>query len=101
MLPKIYLLNAGSWKGQGSVSEWKVWEPDPTLNIPESERTGAKANARVVDDWLDAISQERQPICSGYSAMKALEMAMAVFAAGLQRTRVELPLKNRQHPLQQ
>jgi hypothetical protein len=38
-------------------------------------------------------------VCSGYAAMRALEMAMAVFAAGLARGRVAFPLKNRQHPL--
>ena len=32
-------------------------------------------------------------------ALNALEMAMGVFAAGLGRGRVELPLKNRQHLL--
>jgi hypothetical protein len=31
--------------------------------------------------------------------MKALEMAMAVFDAGVKRKRVELPLKRREHPL--
>ena len=59
----------------------------------------ARANQRVVDDWLAAIVENRDPICSGYAGMKALEMAMAVFAAGLARQRVEFPLKNRSHPL--
>jgi hypothetical protein len=31
--------------------------------------------------------------------MKALEMAMAVFAAGLARQRIEFSLRNRRHPL--
>ena len=56
-------------------------------------------NQRVVDDWLEAIAQNREPTCSGYAGMKALEMALAVFAAGLSRGRVELPLKARNHPL--
>ena len=42
----------------------------------------ARARKRVVNDWLTAITQDREPICSGYARMKALEMAMAVFAAG-------------------
>jgi hypothetical protein len=58
-----------------------------------------RANQRVVDDWFAAIVDDRDPICSGYAGMRALEMGMAVFAAGLARQRVELPLKNRRHPL--
>jgi hypothetical protein len=38
-------------------------------------------------------------VCSGYAVIRALEMAMAVFAAGLSQGRVKLPLKDRQHPL--
>jgi hypothetical protein len=56
-------------------------------------------NRRVVDDWLAAIAEQRDPVCSGYAAMKSLEMIHAVFAAGLSRGRVEFPLQNRAHPL--
>ena len=99
MIPRIYLQKRGSWTEQGNASGWQLWEQDPTLSFGESERSFAKANARVVDDWLGAIAHDRQPICSGHAAMRALEMAMAVFAAGLARGRVALPLENRQHPL--
>jgi predicted dehydrogenase len=57
------------------------------------------ANRRVVDDWLAAIAEDREPACSGRAAMKSLEMIHAVFAAGLSRGRVAFPLKDRQHPL--
>jgi hypothetical protein len=69
------------------------------LNWAESERGFAGANQRVVNDWLDAITHDREPVCSGYAGMRALEMAMAVFAAGLARGRIEFPMKDRQHPL--
>jgi hypothetical protein len=52
-----------------------------------------------VNDWLQAIEKNREPICSGYAGMKALEMVMAVFEAGLTQTRVKLPLEKRTHPL--
>jgi predicted dehydrogenase len=99
IVPRIYTLRDGSWTAQGKTSEWRLWAQDPTLNWAESERGFARANERVVNDWLTAISQDRQPVCSGYAGMKALGMAMAVFAAGLARGRVSFPLKNRQHPL--
>ncbi len=99
MIPRIYVLESGSWSRQAKLEKWILWPQDPTLNLPDSERTLAAANARVVDDWLAAIAQGREPVCSGFAAMKALEMAMAVFAAGLTRQRIELPLRDRRHPL--
>ena len=96
--PKVYALKSGSWTPHGKASEWRPLDEDPTLGLPASERSVSRANQRVVDDWLAAIAGNRDPICSGYAGMKALEMAMAVFAAGLARQRVELPLKNRNHP---
>jgi predicted dehydrogenase len=99
MVPNIYTLAAGSWTAQGQTSQWRLWQEDPTLNLAETEKSFARANERVVNDWLEAIAQKREPVCSGYAGMKALEMAMAVFAAGLSRSRVDLPLRNRQHPL--
>ena len=99
MVPRIYSLKAGQWTAQSKTDEWRRWEQDPTLNWAESERGLARANGRVVDDLLAAISQDREPVCSGRAGMRALEMAMAVFAAGLARGRVAFPLTNRQHPL--
>lgn len=99
MVPRIYTLKEGGWTPQGKTLQWRLWEQDPTLHLADSERVFASANARVTDDWLDAIRLNREPVCSGYAGMKALEMGMAVFAAGLSRNRVLFPLKNRQHPL--
>ena len=99
LMPRVYALNSGNWKAQGRSSEWRPMENDPTLGLPTSEKNVTRANQRVVDDWLAAIAECREPICSGYAGMRALEMAMAVFAAGLARQRVEFPLKQRHHPL--
>jgi predicted dehydrogenase len=99
MVPKIHTLHEGNWTAQGKTVEWPLWEQDPTLNWAEAERGFARANERVVNDWLASITQDREPVRSGYAGMKALEMAMAVFAAGLAQGRVAFPLKNRQHPL--
>jgi predicted dehydrogenase len=99
MIPRIYFLQVGSWTPQGMHSEWRVWDQDPTVHLGEAERGFASANKRVVDDWLEAIREKREPICSGAAAMRALELAMAVFASGLARSRVGLPLKERRHPL--
>jgi hypothetical protein len=58
-------------------------------------------NERLAADWLSAIQagDGREPLCSGQRARASMEMVHAVFAAGLSRTRVMLPLQARTHPL--
>jgi len=99
IFPRVYILKAGTWKEGGKSDVWEPMENDPTLNATEAERSIEAANKRVVDDWLDAIEKNRLPVCGGFGAMKALEMVMAVYEAGLSGTRVQLPLLNRAHPL--
>ena len=48
---------------------------------------------------LAAIRDDRDPTCSGYHGLKAVEMAHGVFEAGLKHARVKFPLENRKHPL--
>ncbi len=57
------------------------------------------ANRRVAVDWLKAIEEGREPICSGANGAKAVEMAMAAYTSHLAGRRVELPLESRKHPL--
>ncbi len=99
MIPQISVLRESAWKPEGKTDQWRIWEQDPTLNYSASERGIPAASARVVDDWLAAIESNREPACSGVAAMKALEMAHAVFAAGLSRARAQFPLQHRHHPL--
>jgi predicted dehydrogenase len=93
--PRIFARAHGNWQ----TSEWKPVEGDPTSNWSDVERSVQHANDRVVDHWLDAIQSNREPVCSGIAGMKAVEMAHAVFTAGLSGGRVTLPLKSREHPL--
>jgi predicted dehydrogenase len=94
----VFLERAEPLTERGGTREWK-----PIAANPSGPVAGAagqlSGNRRVVDDWLTAIAENRDPVCSGHAAMKSLEMIHAVFAAGLSRGRVELPLKKRGHPL--
>jgi len=99
LVPALYALKRGSWTAQGQTNEWRPLDNDPTPGLSAAEKSVGGANARVVDDWLAAIAGNRNPVCSGYAGMRALEMAMAVLAAGLARRPIEFPLKNRNHPL--
>lgn len=98
--PKVYVRRtAAEWSASGKSDEWRGLEGDPTANFSADERGFGPANKRVVDDWLESIRSNREPACSGRAAMKSVEMVMAVFQAGVSRSRVTFPLENRNHPL--
>jgi predicted dehydrogenase len=78
---------------------WQPIEGDPTVNATTAERDFVPANRRVLDDWLNAIEQGREPICNGVAGTKAIEMVMAVYQSALSHSRVEIPLATRTHPL--
>ena len=97
--PELYVMQPGNWKPDGRQDEWRRMKGDPTLELSADEKAFPAANRRVVDDWLAAIREDREPACSGEAGLKAVEMCMGVFEAGLSANRVSLPLKDRRHPL--
>lgn len=99
VFPQVFLLEAGKWTAQGKTDRWAPLMDDPTLNFTSEQRGFGPANRRVVEDWLGAIRTDREPACIGRDAMRALEMVMAVYQAGLTGTRAHLPLPSRLHPL--
>ena len=48
---------------------------------------------------MEAIEKDRQPLGSIYDGRAALEMILAVYESHRLKRPVEIPLKNRQHPL--
>jgi predicted dehydrogenase len=101
VFPQVFLLEAGKWQAAGKTDRWLPLKDDPTLDFNPEQRGFGPANRRVVDDWLEAIRTKREPACSGRAAMRALEMVMAVYQAGLSGRRVVLPLADRKHALDQ
>jgi len=95
--PRVFVSSPAPWSDAGRTEQWKP------LPLPAEYAGGgtdsASANRRIIDDWLDAIRQDRQPACSGHAAAKAVEMVMAVYHAALSGARVPFPLKDRRHPL--
>lgn len=79
----------------------QVWQPLGTpewRKMPPAERT-AWCNAQIVGDLLRSIEKDREPLCSGAAAGRAVEMCQAVYAAHLTGQKTTLPLAQRQHPL--
>ena len=55
--------------------------------------------ARSSFDLIRAIETDTQPKGSMYDGRAALEMILAIYESHRLNARVELPLKNRKHPL--
>lgn len=97
--PRIYQRQERNWADAGLAIQWQPIAGDPTARWGSNEKSVQRANQRLVNDWLEAIETNREPTCSGFAGMKALEMAHAVLAAGLSGGRLPLPLTKRTHPL--
>jgi predicted dehydrogenase len=97
--PLTFVLEREARPGADETLAWRPLPGDLSGKESAAARGTGPANRRVVDDWLAAIAAKREALCSGFAAMKSLEMIHAVFAAGIARGRVQLPLENRSHPL--
>lgn len=96
MDPPVFVLRSNSWAPDWGPKKAR-WE-----RLPTPEQGGgsqAAANARLAADLMEAIEQDRQPLSSGYDGRWALEMIFAVYHSQRRGARVELPLKERRHPL--
>jgi len=99
-LPHVYFLEDNSWSPGQSKAAWReitsvgLDKPEP---LKDASLTAA--NVWIVKDLMEAIEKDRQPRGSGYDGRAALEMILAVYESHRLRRPVELPLKNREHPL--
>lgn len=85
------------------TTRWQRWpriEENEAYHAPVGHLSGNDAaNRIVVQDWLAAIAEDRDPVCSAENALKALEMIHGVWQAGATMKRAYFPLANRLHPL--
>jgi predicted dehydrogenase len=99
-LPPVYFLDDPSWFPGRSKAPWQtvtsagVGQPEP---LPDGGLV--QANVWIAQDLIAAIESDRQPLGSMYDGRAALEMILAVYEAQRVAGPVELPLKNRRHPL--
>lgn len=95
--PIIYYAETTSWEPGKQPIEWKVLPGAPKFE--PGPKPSVTMNAFVIDDLLAAIEEDRQPAVSLESGRDSYEMIQAVYAAYTHGGRIELPLKNREHPL--
>jgi len=101
MPPTLSMLVEDDPASPDRLARWlRLPAKEEPYHEPVDKLTGTDAaNRLVVLDWLSAISTDREPKCSGESALKSLEMIHAVWQAGATMKRAYFPLANRFHPL--
>src|SRR5262245_46267438 len=80
-----------------------AWQEITSAGVGKPEPLDAKAldngNILIVNDLIEAIEKDRPPLDSLADGRAALEMILAVYESHRLEKPVDLPLKNRKHPL--
>jgi len=78
-----------------NASPWQV-----IGNTDQEKIEAAHQHRWPCQDLIEAMEQDREPLCGIDEAVITVEMVMAVFASHMNHSeRVAIPLKNRHHPL--
>jgi len=100
VIPSLKYLPDSSWSPGRSKAQWQdvstagVGQPEPLQSAEYTAR-----HTVAINDLLDAIEKDRQPLCSAYEARGAIQMIAAVFESHRVGGPVQLPLKTRVNPL--
>ncbi len=93
--PEIRWLSDPKW----TTGPWRPIPDCPSNDDPSGLKGFGAANKRIVEDLIRAVETGGEPVVSVREGRAALEMILAVYAAHLKGGRVDLPLKDRRHPL--
>ncbi len=97
-LRTAYLLKDPSWSPGRSGAKWLPISSNG-VDKPETRSAPHRANAVTVNDLIESIEKDRQPISSVYDARAATEMIVGVFESHRLGGPAAFPLKNRKNPL--
>ena len=79
------------------------WQEITSAGVGKQEPLTAKdldnGNILIANDLIEAIEKDRPPLDSITDGRAALEMILAIYESHRQEKPVDLPLKNRKHPL--
>lgn len=79
------------WTPVPDADEWQVLAGPVKV-------AGKALNHLLVQDLIDAVERDREPVASGRAARWALEMIFGAFASHRAGQRLPLPLERRSHP---
>lgn len=102
---RLFWKSGGAWYlptphylPDGNLDKWEKLE----LIYPEhyNPKSGAnEADYWFVEEYVNALDEDRQHLCSGYEGRHIMEMMMGIFESAAYDTRVSLPQTDRRHPL--
>jgi predicted dehydrogenase len=92
----VYLLRDPSWAPGGKNLAWQPLPEAPSSEMKQPER---ERYAPIINDLIAAIQENRRPAVSLQDGRDSLEMVQAAYDAYLHGGRIEMPLKERTHPL--
>lgn len=99
-LPSVKLLDDPSWSPGRSGAAWQdVSSAGVALPEPRADGGLAEGNVAAVNDLIDAIEQDRQPLANVYEARAVTEMIVAPFESQRLGALATIPLANRENPL--
>lgn len=100
VLPEIWILQDASWTpGRGGGSWKRVSSAGINLPEPLTDPRFRRRHHVPIEDFLSAISQQREPKCGMYEGRRIVEMIAAVFESHVRNTPITFPLQNRRNPL--
>ena len=82
----------------GTLDRWEKLAPIYPEHFDKDK--GADADDYcMVDEYVNALDENREHECSGEEGRHVMEVLMGVFESAAYGTRIELPQENREHPL--
>jgi len=92
-----YILRSPAWVPDDKHA-WEPIEAQPEPPFPGAEERQL-ANALMVRDLIEAIEQDRKPVCSETDGLWTVEMIVGLYQSQVKGAPMTFPLKDRAHPL--
>ena len=98
--PQAWFIEDPAWQSGENKAKWRqVSSSGIDKGETRVDRNHHFGNRLIALDLIDAIESDRQPLGGMYDGRAALEMILAVYESHRLGRAVEIPLKNRKHPL--
>jgi predicted dehydrogenase len=98
VVPDVLWAETSSWSPATGPIDWKLIPDSP--NFQTEEDAAVAMNQFAIDELMAAIEEDREPENSMAQGRDAYEMVQAINGAHIHGGRIDIPLKDRRHPLQ-